>query len=48
MPNELERFFVTATELTDKDIVIDGWEGPESAEALIDEAAQNHLRAEEK
>jgi inorganic pyrophosphatase len=39
---ELEQFFVTITELTDKDVAIDGWEGPERAREIIDEAAEQY------
>ncbi|HMI82770.1 MAG TPA: inorganic diphosphatase [Polyangiaceae bacterium] len=39
---ELEQFFVTMTELTDKEVTIDGWEGPASAVDIIDQAAKDH------
>jgi inorganic pyrophosphatase len=42
---ELEQFFVTITELTDKDVDIDGWEGPERAKEIIDEAAEQYRSA---
>lgn len=41
---ELEQFFVTVTELTDKDVVIDAWEGPTSAVKIIEEAADAYHR----
>jgi inorganic pyrophosphatase len=41
---ELEQFFVTMTELTDKQVTIEGWEGPASAEEIIDKAALKHTR----
>jgi len=41
---ELEQFFVTMTEMTDKEITVDGWEGPKAAEEVIDKAAQKYLR----
>jgi inorganic pyrophosphatase len=42
---ELEQFFVTATELTDKEVSIEGWEGPTAAEDAIDEAAHRYVRS---
>jgi inorganic pyrophosphatase len=41
---ELEQFFVTTSEMTDKDVSIEGWEGPEAAEKLVDEAARQYVR----
>jgi inorganic pyrophosphatase len=40
---ELEQFFVTMTELTDKEVTIDGWEGPKAAEEVIDKAAHKYV-----
>jgi inorganic pyrophosphatase len=39
---ELEEFFVTAVELTPKKLNIEGWEGPELAETLVNEAAARY------
>jgi inorganic pyrophosphatase len=41
---ELEQFFVTMTELTDKEVDVEGWEGPKSAEKVIEKAAQKYAR----
>ena len=41
---ELEQFFVTVIEMTDKTVHIEGWEGPASAEKLIDKAAHRYIR----
>jgi inorganic pyrophosphatase len=41
---ELEQFFVTAARMTKKKIVIEGWEGPRAAEALIEKAARAYVR----
>jgi inorganic pyrophosphatase len=40
---ELEQFFVTATELTRKKITIEGWEGPAAAVAAIERAAKHYV-----
>jgi inorganic pyrophosphatase len=40
---ELEQFFVTTSEMTDKEVTIEGWEGPAAAEKAIDEAAQQYV-----
>jgi inorganic pyrophosphatase len=39
---ELEQFFMKVTELRDKRVVIEGWEGPERAVEIIDEAAREY------
>jgi inorganic pyrophosphatase len=41
---ELEQFFITVTEMTDKTVHIEGWQGPRTAEKLIDKAAQRYIR----
>jgi len=41
---ELEQFFVTTSEMTDKNVTIDGWEGPKAAEKAIDKAAQEYAK----
>jgi inorganic pyrophosphatase len=41
---ELETFFVTVIEMTNKKVTIEGWEGPKSAEKLIDKAARHYIR----
>lgn len=40
---ELEQFFVTMTELTDKDVHVEGWEGPEAAADAIEKAAHKYV-----
>ncbi len=40
--DELERFFVIVTEMTPKKVRIEGWEGPRTAEKLIDQAARRY------
>ncbi|HEV7734768.1 MAG TPA: inorganic diphosphatase [Candidatus Binatia bacterium] len=42
--NELEQFFVTATSMTGKEVVIDGWDGPKAAIRAIDQAASAYMR----
>jgi inorganic pyrophosphatase len=42
--DQLERFFVTAVSLTDKKLTIQGWEGAEAADKLIDEGALRYAR----
>lgn len=41
---ELEEFFVTASRMADKAVVVEGWEGPKAARSAIDEAAQEYVR----
>jgi inorganic pyrophosphatase len=41
---ELEQFFVTTTEMTKKDVMIEGWDGPKQALRLIDEGARSYVR----
>ncbi len=41
---ELEHFFIAAVAFSDKDVAILGWEGPESAERMVEEAAALHAR----
>ncbi len=40
---ELEQFFVTVIEMTDKKVRVEGWKGPKVAEALIDKAAMRYI-----
>jgi inorganic pyrophosphatase len=41
---ELETFFVTVSEMTKKDVKIEGWEGPKRAHRAIEQAAQSYVR----
>jgi inorganic pyrophosphatase len=41
---ELEQFFVTITEMTDKEVSVEGWEGPAAAEDVIEKAVQTYVR----
>lgn len=41
---ELERFFVTVSEMTKKEVKIDGWAGPKSALHAIEKAATAYVR----
>jgi inorganic pyrophosphatase len=41
---ELERFFVLVTEMTQKKVRIQGWDGPRTAEKLIDQAARRYVQ----
>ena len=45
---ELEHFFTAAVAFADKDVKILGWEGPEVAERMIDEASAEHEKHERK
>lgn len=42
---ELERFFVTVSEMTKKDVKIDGWAGPKSAVHAVEKAATAYAAA---
>jgi inorganic pyrophosphatase len=41
---ELETFFVTVSEMTKKDVKIEGWDGPKRAHRAIEETAQSYVR----
>jgi inorganic pyrophosphatase len=41
---ELETFFVTVSEMTKKDVDVEGWDGPKRAQRAIEEAAQSYVR----
>ncbi len=41
---ELEKFFVTVSEMTHKAVKIEGWEGPKKAARAIDEAVRAYTR----
>jgi inorganic pyrophosphatase len=41
---ELEQFFITASEMSDKKVVVDGWEGPKAARRVIEDAAEKYVR----
>jgi inorganic pyrophosphatase len=40
---EIEQLFVTLAAMTDKKVHIEGWEGPDAAEELVDEAARTYV-----
>jgi inorganic pyrophosphatase len=42
--DELEQFFITTSEMSKKDVSIEGWDGPSAAEKLIDKAANDYVR----
>jgi len=39
---ELEQFFVTVVEMTDKKVHVAGWRGPKHARKLLEEAAERY------
>ena len=41
---ELEQFFVAASALSDKKVIVDGWGGPKAAHEVIKEAAGKYVR----
>src|SRR5262245_34515211 len=41
---ELEQFFISASVMEDKKVVIEGWEGPKAARKAIDAAATTYVR----
>ena len=41
---ELETFFVTVSEMTKKDVEIEGWDGPKQAARAIEDVAQSYVR----
>ena len=41
---ELEQFFITITELSDKHVRLRGWDGPKAARTAIKKAAENYIR----
>jgi inorganic pyrophosphatase len=41
---ELEQFFVTMSEMTAKKVTIQGWEGADVANKLVDQAAHKYVR----
>ena len=40
---ELERFFITASEMTHKDVRVEGWEGPKHALRKVEKAANAYV-----
>ncbi len=42
--HELERFFITVSEMTKKDVKIQGWAGPKSARDAVEKAATAYVR----
>jgi len=41
---ELEHFFIITSEMTNKKVLVQGWEGPEFANKLVDKAAHRYVR----
>lgn len=41
---ELEQFFITVSAMSDKQVAVDGWEGPKAARKLIKAAADKYVR----
>ena len=41
---ELEHFFITASEMTGKKVVVEGWKGPDAAKKAIHRAGQAYQR----
>jgi len=41
---ELEKFFVTVSSMTKKDVRVVGWDGPKKALRAVDDAAQAYIR----
>jgi inorganic pyrophosphatase len=41
---ELEEFFITTSRMSDKDVIVEGWDGPKAARAAIEKAAQEYIR----
>ena len=41
---ELEQFFITVIEMTDKRVRVEGWEGPGKANKLVQKAAERYVR----
>ena len=41
--DELERFFVTASEMTHKEVHVEGWDGPKAATKAIHAAGETYL-----
>jgi inorganic pyrophosphatase len=42
--SELEEFFVTASRMSDKNVIIEGWDGPKAARQAIRSAAEKYIR----
>jgi inorganic pyrophosphatase len=41
---ELEQFFISASAMSDKAVVIDGWDGPKAARKTIEAAAAKYIK----
>jgi inorganic pyrophosphatase len=41
---ELEQFFISASQMSDKTVVIQGWDGPKAARKVIDAAAAKYMQ----
>jgi inorganic pyrophosphatase len=45
---EIEKFFVATDELEDKELKFLGWKGPKTGERLIDQAAKQYAKGNNK
>jgi inorganic pyrophosphatase len=41
---ELEQFFITVSQMSDKQVVVQGWDGPKAARSAIKKAADQYIR----
>jgi inorganic pyrophosphatase len=41
---ELEEFFISASRMSDKHVIVDGWDGPRAARSAIHTAAEKYIR----
>lgn len=41
---ELEKFFITVSRMADKQVEVEGWDGPKAARTTIENAARQYVR----